>query len=258
MQQNKYDDQDFFDQYGAMLRSIKGLSAAGEWHVLQRMLPDFHGKSVLDLGCGYGWHCIHAKEQGAERVVGIDLSQRMLNRAKEYSQGLFIDYRQLPIEDIAFAPEEFDIVISSLAFHYIQHIDTVFRKVYHILKPGGHVVFSMEHPVFTARAEQDWFCDEQGKRLHWPLDNYQDEGMRVATFLQHNVIKYHRTLETILNAVISSGFAIQQISEPPPSAEALAMYPEMRDELRRPIFLIVSAIKHRFPAGTENAAEQEV
>ena len=57
MKENKYDDERFFQKYSQMLRSQKGLQGAGEWSELQKILPDFNGKQVLDLGCGYGWHC---------------------------------------------------------------------------------------------------------------------------------------------------------------------------------------------------------
>lgn len=42
---------------------------AGEWHELERLPPDFAGKRVLDLGCGYGWHCTYAAEHGASNVL---------------------------------------------------------------------------------------------------------------------------------------------------------------------------------------------
>ena len=82
MKENKYDDPTFFDKYSRMPRSKEGLAAAGEWHVLRRMLPPFEGKRVLDLGCGFGWHCRYAVEQGAASVVGVDLSERMLAEAR--------------------------------------------------------------------------------------------------------------------------------------------------------------------------------
>ena len=65
MKENKYDDNIFFQKYSQMSRSQKGLAGAGEWETLKKMLPDFKGKRVLDLGCGYGWHCIYAMEHGA-------------------------------------------------------------------------------------------------------------------------------------------------------------------------------------------------
>lgn len=243
MKQNIYDDTDFFENYGKMPRSVEGLNAAGEWHVLKNMLPDFQGKSVLDLGCGYGWHCIYAKEQGAKDVIGVDLSKKMIDKAKENSKELSIAYYQMPIEDIEFEKEQFDIIFSSLTFHYIQNLDAIFRKINQFLKKGGSFVFSMEHPVFTSRAEQDWFKDEKGNWLHWPVDQYQDEGVRQTNFLGHQVIKYHRTVASILNTVINSGFSIKEISEPKPSDAIIEKYAGMKDELRRPIFIMVSAGK---------------
>ncbi|MCC9071062.1 class I SAM-dependent methyltransferase [Flavobacterium sp. F-65] len=244
MKQNKYDDESFFENYGKMPRSVEGLNAAGEWYVLREMLPLFQNKNVLDLGCGYGWHCIYAKEQGAEKVIGIDLSQKMIRKAKENSKDLAIEYKQMAIEDIDFQPEAFDIVISSLAFHYVENLKSIFDKINTNLKKGGSFVFSMEHPAFTAREEQDWFTDNDGNRLHWPIDNYQNEGIRHTQFLGHEVIKYHRTFETIVNTLINANFSIKQISEPKPSEEIVNKYPEMIDEARRPIFILISAIKN--------------
>ncbi len=83
MKENKYDDPQFFNQYKRMARSAGGLQAAGEWHEFREMLPDFQGKRVLDLGCGFGWHCRYAVEQGAKSVVGVDLSAKMLREARE-------------------------------------------------------------------------------------------------------------------------------------------------------------------------------
>ncbi len=52
---NEYENEAFFQQYAQMSRSREGLSAAGEWHQLKPLFPPLEGKSVLDLGCGYGW-----------------------------------------------------------------------------------------------------------------------------------------------------------------------------------------------------------
>ena len=81
MKENRYDDEVFFQKYAQMDRSQKGLAGAGEWPALQKILPDFTGRRVLDLGCGYGWHCKYAAEHGARAVLGIDLSEKMLRTA---------------------------------------------------------------------------------------------------------------------------------------------------------------------------------
>ncbi|MDQ0875695.1 SAM-dependent methyltransferase [Paenibacillus sp. V4I3] len=73
MKQNKYDDLGFFEKYSEMPRSIGGLNAAGEWPVLRTMIPALRDKRVLDLGCGFGWHCQYAREQQARSVVGVVL-----------------------------------------------------------------------------------------------------------------------------------------------------------------------------------------
>ena len=83
MKENKYDNNRFFNQYSQMSRSIEGLKGAGEWHVLKKVLPDFTNKKVLDLGCGFGWHCIYATEHGAKFVTGIDISEKMLEEARK-------------------------------------------------------------------------------------------------------------------------------------------------------------------------------
>ena len=82
MQKSKYDDPVFFAKYSQMNRSKQGLAGAGEWEDLQKILPSFSGKTVLDLGCGYGWHCIYAAEHGAAHVTGVDLSEKMLEVAR--------------------------------------------------------------------------------------------------------------------------------------------------------------------------------
>jgi len=243
MKQNKYDDPTFFANYSQMARSIGGLEAAGEWPAFRELLPGLRDKHVLDLGCGFGWHCRYAREQQARSVVGVDLSEKMIARARASTNDAAIEYQRIAIEDIDFSAEEFDVVISSLALHYVEHFDTVCRKVYHCLVLGGAFVFSVEHPIFTALAAQDWYYGQHGERLHWPVDHYQDEGLRQARFLDHDVVKYHRTLATYLNTIIDAGFIITRLSEPQPTQEMLNKHPDMRDETRRPMFLLISALK---------------
>ena len=129
MKENKYDDPTFFGKYSRMPRSKEGLAAAGEWHVLRRMLPPFEGKRVLDLGCGFGWHCRYAVEQGAASVVGVDLSERMLAEARAMTDSPAIQYLRMPIEAIDFPADSFDVAISSLAFHYIESFGGLCAKV---------------------------------------------------------------------------------------------------------------------------------
>lgn len=227
-----------------MLRSVEGLEAAGEWSAFRALLPELKDKNVLDVGCGFGWHCRYAREQQARLVVGIDISEKMLERARNSTNDPAIEYRRLAIEDMDFAAGAFDVVISSLAFHYVEHFDIVCRKVWECLTTGGAFVFSVEHPIFTALAQQDWYYDSHGKRLHWPVDDYQDEGVRYTRFLDNDVVKYHRTIATYMNSLIEAGFSISNISEPQPTPKTLVRYPDMKDETRRPLFLLIVAVKN--------------
>lgn len=243
MKENKYDNPSFFDQYEKMLRSQLGLEGAGEWHALKNMLPGFKGKKVLDLGCGFGWHCRYAIENGAISVVGIDLSEKMLAKAKEINHLKGILYERMALEDVDFPAEQFDIILSSLTLHYVESFSKIAQNVYQWLTAGGSFVFSVEHPVFTAEGSQDWNYDNNGEKTAWPVDKYFIEGKRNTTFLGENVIKYHRTLTSYLNTLLKQSFKIKEIIEPEPSAEMLKEIPEMKEELRRPMMLLISAEK---------------
>lgn len=243
MKQNKYDHPDFFSAYEQMPRSVKGLAGAGEWHILKELIPDLKGKTVLDLGCGFGWHCRYAREQQAAFVTGIDISEKMLQRAREMTKDPFISYRKAPMEEVTFPDCSFDVVISSLAFHYIASFKSLSEKVYNCLKPGGSFVFSVEHPIFTSRNEQDWYYDENGNRLHWPVDNYQKEGLRETVFLNECVTKYHRTISTYINTLTDTGFIIHAVKESFPSENMIKRDAQMEDENRRPMFLMIAASK---------------
>ncbi len=240
---NKYDEEEFFQKYSKMERSLKGLDGAGEWQELKKMLPEFTGKRVLDLGCGYGWHCRYAIEQGAGSAIGIDISMKMLEEARRKTRSDSIKYLCLPIEEMDFPDACFEIVISSLAFHYIENLEEVINKVYRVLTPGGNFVFSAEHPIFTAQGTQDWHYDQDGEKLHWPVDRYFEEGIRRSVFLEEEVMKYHRTLTTYVNNLIKAGFEITGLVEPQPPEHMLRAIPGMQEELRRPMMILISARK---------------
>ena len=75
------------------------------------------------------------------------------------------------------------------------------------------------------------------------VDNYYYEGKREAVFLGEKVIKYHRTLTTYLKCLLSKGFELKHVIEPQPSPEMIEL-PGMKDEMRRPMMLIVKAEKN--------------
>ena len=225
-----------------MTRSTKGLAGAGEWEALERILPDFQGKSVLDLGCGYGWHAIEAIGRGASSVIGIDLSEKMLEVARKQTKSSKVTYLCQSIESVDYPAETFDIVLSSLALHYVSDYENLVQRIHQMLKPNGVFVFTVEHPVFTAEGSQDWCYDEVGRIRHFPVDNYGIEGARQVHFLGEAMTKYHRTLTTYVNTLLQKGYQLNHLIEPEPPSHMLDL-PGMKEERRRPMMLILSATK---------------
>ena len=142
-----------------------------------------------------------------------------------------------------FPDESFDIILSSLVFHYIEDYDPLIRRLYKMLKPNGNLIFTVEHPTFTAYESQDWYYDENGEILHFPIDRYFYEGEREAVFLDQKMTKYHRTITTYVDTLLQNGFSIDRVVEPMPPKNMLDQA-GMLDEMRRPMMLIISAIKN--------------
>jgi SAM-dependent methyltransferase len=239
MTQNIYDRADFFQGYSRLGRSIAGLDGAPEWPALRAMLPDLRGHRVVDLGCGFGWFCRWAREHGAARVLGLDISERMLARAQSAPMA-GIACAKADLERLSLPGGSFDLAYSALVFHYIENIAGLFAAVHHALVPGGHFVFSIEHPIYMAPSRPGWRIDTEGRKT-WPLNRYFMEGPRVTDWLAPGVVKHHRTLATTLNLLLHSGFAIGHIEEFHPAAGQIADQPELEEELERPMFLMIAA-----------------
>lgn len=241
---NEYDNEQFFNEYAKMARSAQGLKAAGEWRQLKPLFPSLYGKRVLDLGCGYGWHCKFSAENGAMEVLGLDLSQNMIEEAKRRNSDSRITYRVCGIEGYEYPENTWDCVVSNLALHYIEDIGRVFQRVHQTLKSGGVFIFNIEHPVFTAGVGQDWIYGEDGAPLYWPVDRYFMPGKRNTHFLGCEVEKQHHTLTQILMGLLENGFRLEAVEEAQPSEEMLDI-PGMADELRRPMMLLVKAVARK-------------
>ena len=232
---NHYDDPAFFAAYAQMPRSQHGLSAAGEWHQLEPLFPPLGEKDVLDLGCGYGWHCQYAADHGARSVLGIDESSRMIATAKRLHSHPSITYRICSLQEFDYPAVSFDVVISNLVLHYVEELEPIFQRVFQTLRPNGTFLINMEHPTFTAGVRQQFSVDGT-----WPVNDYYHPGLRETEFLGHTIIKYHHTLTQILMGLIHSGFRLEAVEEAMPPAEWRAIMPE---EMRRPMMLLIRAAK---------------
>jgi SAM-dependent methyltransferase len=238
--QNIYDDPDFFAGYIQLPRQVRGLEGAPEWPAIVAMLPDVAGKRVVDLGCGLGWTCRWMREHGASSVLGIDLSENMIERARAFANDAAIEYRIADLETVVLPEAAFDLAYSSLAFHYIENFDRLVRMIHRALVPGGALVFTIEHPVFMAAARPRWIRDEDG-RMTWPVNRYAIEGERRTRWFVNGVVKYHRTVGTTLNTLIDAGFELLRVGEFAPSPEQIAAMPSLAEELERPMMLSIAA-----------------
>lgn len=240
MAQNIYDNPDFFAGYSQLPRQSRGLDGAPEWPSIRAILPTVSGKRVIDLGCGFGWVSRWMRKQGANSVLGMDLSENMISRAKADTNDPGIEYRVEDLEIMELPPASFDLAYSALTFHYVRDFSRLVRMVYQTLVPGGHIVFTIEHPIFMAAVHPHWIADEDGRKT-WPVNCYSIEGERQTDWFAKGVIKYHRTIGTTLNTLIRAGFRILAVEEFAPSAEQITQTPELEEELERPMMLLVSA-----------------
>ena len=242
--QNIYDNEIFFAGYQAIRKREVNANDLFETPFFMALMPELAGAAVLDLGCGAGGHCAGFVRRGARRVLGIDISEKMLDAAKRENSHPRIEYRRMPMEEIGALDERFDVVASSLAIHYVADYDALVRRVYDLLKPGGVFVFSQEHPLSTCfSGGARWTKDENGEKLYANISDYSVDGRRESRWFVDGVQKYHRTFSTVVNALIEAGFAIERMIEPTPDEAMLEAHPEYRDLLHKPDFLLIRAKK---------------
>lgn len=238
--QNIYDDPDFLAGYVTLDRQVQGLAGAAEWPVLRSLLPEVAGRRIVDLGCGFGWFSRWAAHEGAAAVLGIDVSTRMLERARSETTSPTVEYRRMDLDLLDLAPDSADVVFSSLTLHYVRDLDRLLSMVAQSTAHGGSIVLSVEHPIFSAPTTQDFETNRHGDRI-WPLDNYLVEGERVRSWFVDGVVKEHRTVATYVQAVIDAGFVLDRIVEWGPTAEDVQARPELADDRHRPWFLLLRA-----------------
>lgn len=181
----------------------------------------------------------------ASKVTGLDISAKMLEIARNKNSSPNIQYVNKSMTDLDEIIEKFDVVFSSLAVHYIEDFDKLVRDIYNLLNKGGYFIFSQEHPLTTALLTQDyWTRNSENERIHYNLTTYALEGERKVTWIVDGVIKYHRTISSIINALSSSGFVIEQMLEPIPSNDIMKQYPSYKKYIHKPDFLLIRVRKN--------------
>ena len=197
-------------------------------------------RQVLDVGCGEGRFCRMLK-QGPEAipVTGIDPTAALISAARARdADGAYV---QAGGESLPFCDESFDLVVSYLSLIDIPDIDAAIPEMARVLKPGGALLIANLNSFNTAGGEKGWVKDRDGRRLHYPIDNYLEERSMWLAYRGIRIRNHHRPLSTYFRALLAAGLHLSYFDEPAPSAETPAS--KARAYCRAPWFLVMEWVK---------------
>lgn len=222
------------EAYAAVI-DVKPHNAYCERPATLSLLPDVKGKRVLDAGCGPGVYSEWLIEHGAE-VVAVEVSPKMVALAKQ-RVGMAAEVRRADLtKPLTFLESSsFDIVLSPLVLEYIENWDGTLAEFYRVLRPGGHFVCSVSHPFFDY--------------TYYNSNNYFETELVGSVWkgfpqIQVYMPSFRRSLDATLNPIIKTGFVLETIIEPKPTAEFKDADPKHYEELsQQPCFLSIRARK---------------
>ena len=208
-----------------------------EPHLLA-VLGGLHGAAVLDLGCGDGSSASLTLDLGAASYIGVDGSAAMIDAAQASQDDPRAKFVHASIEELALPPASFDLVMSRMALHYVEHLAPVLFMIRRLLRPGGRFVFSVTHPVITS-----YLPVQTGPRTDWTVDDYFVRGPRERPWFGTTVTWHHRTVEDYFVAINDVGLRVKHLRECEPAAELLvANSSELARRRRVPLILLLSAV----------------
>lgn len=135
------DDYTEMDGYNADADLGLGCGLPTEYAHIQK------GDTVVDLGSGAGNDCFVARQLTEEqgRVIGLDMTEKMVGKARENAKKLDFDNVEFVLGDIEEMPLESDladVVVSNCVLNLVPDKELAFRETYRIIRPGGHFSIS--------------------------------------------------------------------------------------------------------------------
>lgn len=198
----------------------------GLWHVLlsrfKEILGDrLKGARICDIACGEGYLSRFLAQLGPQEVIGIDTSAALIDVATQRSDGPNLSYRVDDAQYLrSFSDASIDIAVSQLAIMDIPDHRALFKSVRRVLRSGGVFVFSLLHPCFEspfhAPDESPFLVDTSGTAIAYIVRRYASEGFWQSggTGVRGHMGAYHRTLSTLLNDLLATGFLLEKLDEP--------------------------------------------
>jgi trans-aconitate methyltransferase len=235
-----YDEKEFYENFRKRRNRPESPNSIIEKPILFELIGNVAGKKILDLGCGDAEIGPELLEQGGAYYLGIEGSKNMARAAAVNLEGTTGQVLHSSMEEWRPKPEQYELVISRFALHYLADLASVFTKVRDSLVPGGKFVFSVQHPVLTSSAKS---AEGSGRRSDWVVDDYFNQGERVEPWIGKKVIKYHRTIEEYFQLLMKAGFSVDNLREGMPRAENFSSQEEYERRMRIPVVLMISSTK---------------
>jgi SAM-dependent methyltransferase len=233
-----FEREDTHAAYQARRATGKAPNEVMEEDAFDELLGEVAGTDILDLGCGDGSYGRKLLDRGCASYTGVDGSARMTEVARHGLSGTQAAICHGRIEHFALAERAWDIVISRMTFHWIVELGPILARVAAALRPGGRLVFSVEHPVITccsaARPDGE-------HRSHWLVDEYFVPGARTTRWFGVTVEKFHRSIEDYFRLIHASRLRVADLREATPSERRIPDPAEYRRRCRIPLMLLLRA-----------------
>ncbi|MBS8263688.1 class I SAM-dependent methyltransferase [Mesobacillus boroniphilus] len=235
-----YDEGEFYNNYTKRRNRPESPNNLIEKPILLEMVGNVAGKRILDLGCGDAEIGAELLKQGGASYLGVEGSKNMTLAAAENLERTTGKVLHSSMEEWQPQPEQYDLVLSRFALHYLADLRSVFTKVHDSLVPGGKFIFSVQHPVLTSSTKS---AEGSGNRTDWVVDDYFNQGERSEPWIGKKVIKHHRTIEEYFQLLLQAGFAVDDLREGTPRAENFFSQEEYERRMRIPLVLMISGTK---------------